>query len=251
MSAAKIKYPNPPIQEALCEVHFDIADPLSRERVESLKPLWAGEFPDQKTVAEQNVKVLISPEGIKTDALDLGHRLICRSADGKRLVQLSGRFLAVNQLSPYPGWEEAFRDNIRTQTGAFLQAVGSLKIKRLGLRYINKIDIPEHPFVWSKWFRFDLPVPTLADAEVAAFQMQFQQRLGGQCRLVTNVAALPPTPEQTSPVILDLDVVWEGDPADSSRLPDLLELVHQPVGLAFESYLSDKLRELFNQRRIS
>ena len=90
---ANRKYHNPPIQEAVCEIHLDVQSPLPKERLELLKAVWAEVYPDQKWIDEKKVEFLISPEGLKTNESRLGHRLVCKSADGTRLVQASGSFL--------------------------------------------------------------------------------------------------------------------------------------------------------------
>jgi uncharacterized protein (TIGR04255 family) len=92
----KPKYTNPPIQEAVFEVHFAIDQPLSKETLEKLQPVWQKSYPVQKIVEEKNLNLRLDPDGVKTDQQILGHRLVCRSNDGKRLVQLSSSFLAVN-----------------------------------------------------------------------------------------------------------------------------------------------------------
>src|SRR5262245_24540893 len=103
-------YRNPPIQEAICEIHYELSEQLAFGRIELFKPICSANYPYQKTVQEKRVDFHLSPEGLQTKEGNLGHRLICKSADGKRLVQLSGLFVVINQLSPYPGWEEMFRD---------------------------------------------------------------------------------------------------------------------------------------------
>jgi len=55
MVKAETKYPNPPIQETICEVHFDLGQPLSLQRIELLKEMWAAEYPEQKVVQERSV----------------------------------------------------------------------------------------------------------------------------------------------------------------------------------------------------
>ena len=155
------KYLNPPIQEAICEIHFELSEPLTLQKIESLKPMWSTSYPDQKIVQERRVDFHLSPEGLQTKEGNLGHRLICKSADGKRLVQLSGLFIATNQLSPYPGWEELFRDTILERFEDLRKAIGPSKFKRVGLRYINRIDVPQVPLVWGDWFKLKLPAPSL------------------------------------------------------------------------------------------
>jgi uncharacterized protein (TIGR04255 family) len=239
------KYLNPPIQETICEVHFNLANPLTLKNIESLKDIWSKEYPEQKIVQERNVEFHISPEGIQTQEGDLGHRLICKSADGKRLVQLSGFFYAANQLRPYPGWDASFRDTILRRSKDVQEKIGPLDFKRVGLRYINRIDVPQVPLVWEEWFQLKLPVPKLAGSTEGEFQMQFHRTLPADRRFITKVATLASPDGKVSPVILDLDLIWEGRSKELTELGSILEQVHGPHRLVFEGYLSDKIRKLF------
>ena len=114
-------------------------------------------YPDQKISEEKNVELRMAPDGVRVEQTDLGRRLICRSSDGVRLVQLSGRFLAVNQLRPYGGWEEVFREIIIARFEEVHSRLGPFSVSRTNLRYINRIDLPQDPLVWSDWFNFSLP----------------------------------------------------------------------------------------------
>jgi len=245
MAEKETNYPNPPIQETICEVHFDLAEPLSLQRIELLKGVWSAGYPEQQIVQEKSVNFHLSPEGITPKGRNLGNRLISKTAYGKRLVQLTRLFFAANQLRPYPGWEEAFRDTILERSQDLQKTIGPLKFKRVGLRYINRIDVPEVPLVWEKWFRIKLPVPKLSGSKQREFQMQFHQELSNSRRFIINLATLRSPDAKVSPVILDLDLIWEGTPSEPRELDQILEHVHGPHRVAFEAYLSDKVRKLF------
>jgi|SRR5580765_5747250 len=245
MPDEKPRYSKPPIQEAVFEVHYNLAQPLAKEAIESLKPVWTEAYPDQKTVEEKNFNLQLGPEGIKATEHKLGNKLFCRSSDGKRLVQLSSSLLAVNQLRPYPGWDESFRDTIQQRADEVQKQIGPLQFRQMALRYINRIDIPETPLVWEHWFQFGLPVPKMDGGQPPHFQMQFDMGIADGCRLTVNAVALPVQQREISTVILDIAVVWAGTPTDPSLLAEHMEKVHRPHRLAFESYLNDNLRALF------
>ncbi len=246
MSIEKLKYGNPPIQEAIFEVHFASAQPLAKESLKLLQPVWQAAYPDQKLVEEKNVNIRLNPDGIKTENQILGHRLVCRSSDGIRLVQLSGSFLAVNQLKPYLGWNESFRETIIQRIAEFEKTLGSLPLRQIALRYINRIDIPEAPLIWEKWFQFSLPLPKLPGSKPPHFQMQFNLQLEDDCQLNVNAVVLPPAKADTSSVLLDIAVIWTGAPIELKKLPEYMEKVHNPHRLAFEGYLNDNSRSLFH-----
>lgn len=75
--------------------------------------------------------------------------------------------------------------------------------------------------------------------------MQFHQALPENRRFTISLAALASPDEKVSPVILDLDLIWEGGPKEPAELSLVLDHVHGPHKLVFEAYLSDKVRKLF------
>lgn len=241
------KYKNPPIQEAVCEIHLAIEEALPIDAIEQLRVPWGLMYPDQKISEEKNVEMQMAPDGVQVTQRDLGRRLICRSADGVQLVQLSGRFIAVNQLRPYGGWEEVFRDTILSRFEELHSRLGPFLIERTNLRYINRIDVPEHPLNWETWFNFSLPSPEIAGSAQKGFQMHFERMLPDERTLAVNCLTVPSPHPGMSSVILDLEVGWHGDPVASNQLPKLLDHVHAPHRLAFESYINDNLRQRFNK----
>ena len=99
--------------------------------------------------------------------------------------------------------------------------------------------------MWEEWFQIELSVPKLSGAKQKEFQMQFHQELSEDRRFISKLAALVSPDGKVSPVILDLDLIWEGAPTEPGELGRVLEHVHGPHRLAFEAYLSDKVRKLF------
>ncbi len=240
----KVKYAQPPIQEAICEVHFAAASPLLPEQIEQIKPVWQSGYPNQQLVTEKTLEVHLGVDKVDTQSKNVGHKLIARSADGKNLVQLGPRFLAVNRLNPYPGWEESFRATIESRTREVVEKYGFERIERVGLRYINKIDFPEKLLRWADWFAVTLPVPGDLGQVGGSFQFHFEQELSPDFRGIINFLTLPQQAEAGASVILDIDVIWRGT-EPGSKVGAILEAVHTPHHDLFESYLLDKCRQLF------
>ncbi|MBA3754518.1 MAG: TIGR04255 family protein, partial [Nitrospira sp.] len=116
------------------------------------------------------------------------------------------------------------------------------------LRYINRIDIPQHPLSWERWFNFSLPSPDMDGSTIKAFQMHFERVLTDNRTLIVNCVTVPPPQSDVSSVILDLDVSWSGDSVASKQLPQILDHVHAPHRLAFEAYINDNLRYRFDEK---
>lgn len=236
----KIKYPKPPIQEAICEIHFDANQKLQKNQIELLKPVWNSSYPNQRLIQEKSVTVNFTPEGVTPTENVIGERLVCKSSDGKQLAQLSTNFLAVNQVSPYLGWEESFRDMITQRWNDVQKNIGSLKFQRVGLRYINKIDIPQAPVAWERWLKYAMPVPK----PISISQSRFEGKLEDpEYKFNINLLALPAV-GAISPLIIDLDIIWERSGKDRN-VDEVLEGVHTPLGSIFEAYLTDETRRLF------
>jgi len=239
----KVRYGRPPIQEAICEVHFASANPLAPEQIEQIKPVWRSGYPNQQLVTEKTLELHLGVDKVDTQSRNVGHKLIARSEDGKNLAQLGPKFLAVNRLDPYLGWEEAFRGTIETRAREVVQIFGFERMERIGLRYINKIGVPEKPVRWADWFAITLPVPRSLGEAGGAFQFHFEQQLSPGIQGIINFLTLPPQREAGTSVILDIDVIWRGN-EPWSQLGAILEAVHNPHRDLFESYLLDKTRHL-------
>jgi len=240
----KRRYRKPPILEAICEIHFAGVD-LSVERMKAAQDLWKGLYPHQQLVREKNVEFKLGMAGEATmEDSFVGHRVICRSEDKLNLAQLSNKFLAVNQIRPYVGWEEGFRDTILARWKELEGLYNIEATARIGLRYINRIEIPEQPFHWEDWFNYSLPLPPEFRQGTSHFHLSFQQPIERNMRSAINIARAEGAPDGYTWVILDIDIALEGHSA-AERVPALLEEVHGPHSLAFEGYLADKLRERF------
>jgi uncharacterized protein (TIGR04255 family) len=153
--------------------------------------LWQLYYPQQNMVDEKQVEFRMDMQGASVVEGQVGQKLICRSGDQLRLVQLSNRFLAVNQLRPYMGWEEGFRDLILARWDEVRETLGVEQIARIGLRYINRIEIPQQPLEWEEWFNFCLPLPQSFRHPSGQFHLVFHQAMTDGMRSVINTCGPP------------------------------------------------------------
>jgi len=236
------KYSNPPIQEAVCEIHPVLQKPLNREEIDRMGPIWKKDYPHQQTVEEKALRVEIALGKSQTSEEIVGHKLFAKSEDGKNIVQLASSLFAVNRLPPYGGWEETFRDIILQRFNEAHSLLGFRAISRINLRYINRIELPEATLIWKQWFTTSLPIPSVLPGEPLFFQSHTQLPLKDGLLANINFGILPGAKIPT--VMLDIDVVWQGD-VPIGELPSMLDKVHSPHNLIFESYLTDNLRTVF------
>ena len=245
------KYRHPPIQEAVFEIHYRVGHGTLESAFQGLQTCWERDYPKQRIVDDRSIKLSVGPNGVDSNAQSAGKRLVCRSTDVGKIVQVGKQFIAINQLPPYPGWEEGFRATITARAADVRKHAGDAEISRVGLRYINRIEIPQSPLEWEQWFRFKLPVPESCNGNTKRFQMYFEIAIPNDCLLKVGIVSVPPVNVKTTTLMLDLDIIWTGKPVAGSELPELMERVHAPHRLAFEDYLTEGLRGLFNEDKTS
>jgi uncharacterized protein (TIGR04255 family) len=241
--AAKRKYKNPPITEAVCEfkvvptVAWDLTIPgRVYERL-------SARFP--KTRQAKAVQATIGAGGaVATVELE---RLQCLQQDEKALISISKDAFGVSRLVPYLGWDN-FRPTIHYAYRTYADITKPTDFQRVGLRYINRIDFKQESIKLEDFFEFHPFVGNRLPQEhgsfITAIQYDFNDARDS-LRLQLATANVPPEGFRMS-LILDLDY-FLAQPAkiEVTDLMDWLESAHTRLGEIFEGCISDKLRERF------
>jgi uncharacterized protein (TIGR04255 family) len=135
------KYLNSPIIEAVCEFRFlpetqwDMTIPgLFYERIKAQFPLKENRFlitNQTQTKTEEGIS-----QGTKFTPL-----AVFLAPDSKTFVQIGENHLSIHRIKPYLTWTH-FKPAILSNFYAFNEIVPDFKIERIGLRYINHIEVP-------------------------------------------------------------------------------------------------------------
>ncbi len=126
------------------------------------------------------------------------------------------------------------------------------KIKRIGLRYINRIEIPEAQFDISNYFNLE---PKLPDEIPHNFinlflrmELPYPSDIG---KLVLTFGSAPVKTTDKFPFILDLDFVTLPNSNIQFEMSDRwVETAHANIETAFEACITDRLRELFKEVKL-
>lgn len=242
-------YSNAPLIEALCEFHFapnqnwDWTIPgLVYSKV---KP----DYPDKQE--QQTIQFGVgvgqpfpsSPPGIS--------RVQFLRKDRSALIQIGPHFLGVNHLRPYPGWDE-FRKMILKNLDIYAEIAQPTNVLRAGLRYINKIEIPEpEEGRLDNLDDFLKARPGVPQGLQQNPIQQFIQRVEipmeeSQGVLLLQSGSLPQDRPGYNPVILDLDFVSQiVEPFSLDDARQWITSAHARIEHAFEACIGDKARELF------
>lgn len=135
-------YRKPPITEAIIELRT--ADPVPDKLVDKAAAAIKKRYARAEYLHEFTVKI-----GATTNdaPVRVGHKL--SSERGDYIAQPRRRGLALSSLAPYPGWTN-FTVEFEEIWGRWKKAVGPRRLDRVGVRFINRIDVP-----WVEGQRLD------------------------------------------------------------------------------------------------
>jgi uncharacterized protein (TIGR04255 family) len=238
------KYANPPIVEAVCEfrltpeTRWDLTVPgLLYEKLKE-------SFPQKEQRIIQEVELAQGSEGLQQQ-IRTSERIMFFTSDRKMLVQVGTRLLVVNALKPYPHWE-GFKPRIEMAWKSLQATIEVHGLERIGLRYINHIELPAQGVKLSEYFEFYPFVGQRLPQQVVSFiaGVEFSYADGrDHCRV------------QLTPILgsvgkhllmLDLDYfVARPRSVEVAKVIDWIEEAHNRVEEIFEGCITEKLREMF------
>ncbi|GAB4405747.1 MAG: TIGR04255 family protein [Anaerolineales bacterium] len=241
------RYQNPPIVEALCEFRFEPSQPWDLAMPGLVYEKIRSEFPKRRQAKVLELSVTASLDGVgqQVSATD---RMQFLREDEKALVQVGRDLLAVNHLKPYPTWQE-FLPLIQQGFSAYREVARPRGLQRVGLRYINRIEIPEQRVDLEHYLEFrpyvgpDLPQDY--GPFIVGIQVAYQD---GRDRLRLQVTSAAIDKPDMLAFMLDLDY-FLAEPGQV-HLDDVFEWVnaaHSHVEKAFEACITDRLRNLFGE----
>ena len=249
------RYKNPPIEEALCEFRFH----PDQEWNLTIPGKLHGELADEYSGKPQEQKVasitLNAQEGQPARfSFDEGSaRTQLVTEDGKRLVGIGKDVLSVHMLRPYQdplrqeegGWNE-FRPRIVEALAAYWKVMQPRGVNRVGIRYVNRIIIPQRLVRIESYLKSALPNVSGLPDRLTSFMSRVEYSYEDGVRLVLSQGPTD-APEAHVGLLLDLDVIWEasewvGQAEAVARADDLRARERE----AFEAVVTDEARELFD-----
>jgi len=239
------QYPRAPIVEAVIE--FRLARPLAQQALEKAAHRLRGTYPFSEAETGMNVS-FTSTGGIDTSPAWTGVKL--SSIDRTDVVMFRTVSFACSRLAPYTEWGE-FRRRGEAAWQAFRRQADSIALSRLGVRYVNRIDVPsESGSVNVQDYLTIFPTVPAAGAKLLTqYAMQVASAIGeDECNFVLNTGSVPSPLIGYSSFVLDLDVYRESNlPLKDDTLWEIVERMRRHKNRLFESCITDRARELFNQ----
>ena len=140
---------------------------------------------------------------------------------------------------------------VQTGFSAYCEATNPKGIRRIGLRYINRIEIPGPNIEMEDYFLFYPFVGPNLPQEHGSFIVGIQIPYEG-ARDVLRLQLANASAETLDivPVMLDLDYfLTKPGKVSLAAISEWLEIAHNHVEEAFEACITDRLRQMFEEVR--
>ncbi|MGH7451598.1 MAG: TIGR04255 family protein [bacterium] len=223
-------YKNPPIIEAICEFKFQPNPSWNPAVPDLIYEKVKTQFPQRETM-----------NGLREDEPAPSAKTKFRRADGSALLQVSPKLLAINQLRPYPTWPQ-FKKTILEAYAIYRELAQPAGITRLGLRYINQIEIPEPKIEIGRFLR---GCPEGYHKLFLSTEFPFAAE---QENLAMILAHVPHDEGDFSRFYLDLDYgAFPVTVMAPETIATILERAHDRIEQIFETSLTGETRRLFGE----
>lgn len=232
-SRRQVRLKRAPLIEAVCEFRFrdvktaaNLIPGLLYEKVRT-------EYPEIQM--QKGVGVTIEKDkGVSVASED---RTVFKDASRNRLVQVAGAMLAVNQLKPYVNYQ-VFRKDIETHLQHYKQVAKPGDIVRIGLRYINKIQIPENKTL-DDIFEIGFRMPKNAFPLPRPFLLRLELPYSNERDKLILILSQPPDAEKNA-TMLDLDyVLVKPDEIKEEDALEWVDIAHEKVESAFNACITE------------
>ena len=169
------------------------------------------------------------------------------SEKGHLMIQVAENLLVVNKLRPYSHFAE-WESVVYRALAEYKELALSQRVARVGLRYINQIEIPGTRIAMEDYFTIYPQLPKSLGNTHGPFliRVEIPQAEQGHVVLVTFGTDSFSEPKKEKQVfMLDLyDIVTLDVPPDEIELKKQIQQAHDNVVMAFEDSITDRLRTL-------
>lgn len=245
MSFQHPEYEAPPVIEAVIELVF--ADRLNEEDLRrAADALTKKDYPSRQK--EAGFELQLDASGPRMEKT--GDRWSLRDSAAQETVIIQQTSVIFSRQSPYPGWP-AFFEAAWKVFSRVRAKLGYKRMARVGVRYVNRLDIPRdqsgRTADLSEYLHVGPRHPRSENLEQpGAFltQSDFFNVLGASLVTVRAATTEPAIIDHTS-VLLDLDVQTTDVPQSEVDLQELIHGLREIKNTVFLACITSKAEALF------
>jgi uncharacterized protein (TIGR04255 family) len=242
-------YEHAPITEAVVEVRCELPSDVSLDDLP--RAADQAQFPLVGPSVQISGRVNVTEAGVTGDTLgeQIGH--VFRRNDGRRLLQARLNGFAFSVFPPYDRWE-TFSSEVWSHWLNYQSVARPIRATRLGVRYVNRLDIPQSSIEIKDYLRTAIDVSPYLPQMIAGYFLQIVVPLPRFDAAATIVSTLvPPPSEGITSLILDIDTWRDVDielepSAGNEKLREQVETLREAKNYVFEACITDATRGLIS-----
>ncbi len=234
-----------PISEALIDIQVTLPPSVTEATLKALHRKIEADYPQARARRrwESAFSINDSGESSRSDSIGVDGWLFT-SRDGKQVAQFRLDGFSANRLRPYERWE-GLRDEARRLWEVYRDAVQPSIIRRVALRYINRLRIPLAADL-DRYLTAGPRIPSVLPQQFHGFLTQIElPDLATGATATISQALESESSSSSNTIVLDIDVA-RGDPIDpsSSDLWGSLESLRTLKNRLFFASITEETRDL-------
>ena len=240
------QYKRPPITEAIIELRF--REPVKKAAIDrAARRLSGGRYPFQDTQENRELTIDFKSSRVSDASVSWqGYQL--SSADRIEVAMVRTTGFIGSRLAPYDGWA-TFTDRFKADWKRVKDDLGAPLLGRVGVRFINRIDIPGASFEKidvAEFLNIGISMPKLDLEPMSNYVLQVARRSpSGECSVVINSGTVVSPLVGYLSVLLDIDVSTETVPVNETEVWGLVDRMRIEKNKIFEASITDNARRLF------
>ncbi|RYD70261.1 MAG: TIGR04255 family protein [Verrucomicrobiaceae bacterium] len=245
------KLPRPPIMEAVLDIDCDLPPNLDFGEVEKQALEAFGErYPIQRKQFVHEASLRMDSDCPSEFSASQGlAALQFVTADEKEVVQIRVGGFSYNRMEPYTSFDD-YLPEISRCWDEFRRLAAPVQIRKIGLRFINRIPIPTENGVvnLSEYLKVSPNLPDGTGLQFAGFFHQHQAADPSTGINANIILASQPAEPDTFPLLLDIEVfrLQRFPPAPLADWADQIKTLRTLKNRIFEHSLTTKCLNLFH-----
>lgn len=242
-------YKNPPIAEALCDFRFVPGQPWDWTIPGLIYAEVKQEFPAKSQVNPFQIEVSAGTQeaSVQNVVSNVDRMQFLRQDEGA-LIQVGPDLMSVHHLKPYSDWE-TFKQMIARSLNVYRRVAEPQGIYRIGLRYINRLEISEQRVEIEDYL---LAVPTVPSKVPQLFggwsqrvEIPFEHANG---MLLLQSGSIREEGQKGLIFLLDLDfVTLQPELVKLDSAMEWIERAHEQIENTFEECITPVTRRLLGE----
>jgi len=199
--------PHAPIVEAVIDIRARAEIPWEEAAVKSQVGAKLEGYAYLDSQREYQHELKIEAGKPSEQALrDLGWKGVrFKSADERQICQFNRDGFVFSRLRPYDSWEQLYGEAMRLWQ-IYSEMAHPTQVQRLGLRFINRIELPPEEFRYGDYIQPAAEPPKLLDVPLHGFLHHDTLAVPGHPYATNVIRTIQKEADKPLAIILDIDV---------------------------------------------